>query len=81
MATILFIIGKYLIGFYLGNSGFATAYGATGSLVLLLIWVYYSSIILLFGAEFIEVYTRKQKRIIKPSSESVKIIPKEVHME
>lgn len=81
LATVLFIIGKYLIGFYLGNSSFATAYGAAGSLVLLLIWVYYSAMILLFGAEFIEVYTRKQKRIIKPSSASVKIITKEVHME
>ena len=81
LATILFIIGKYLIGLYLGNSSFGTAYGAAGSLVLLLIWVYYSAIILLFGAEFIEVYTRKQKRIIKPNSESVKIITKEVHME
>ncbi len=81
LATVLFIIGKYLIGFYLGNSSFATAYGAAGSLVLLLIWVYYSAMILLFGAEFIEVYTRKQKRIIKPNAESVKIITKEVHME
>jgi len=81
LATALFIIGKYLIGFYLGNSSFGTAYGAAGSLVLLLIWVYYSAMILLFGAEFIEVYTRKQNRIIKPNSESVKIITKEVHLE
>ena len=81
LSTILFIIGKYLIGFYLGNSSFGTAYGAAGSLVLLLIWVYYSAMILLFGAEFIEVYTRRQRRIIKPNSESVKIITKEVHME
>ncbi len=81
LATFLFIIGKYLIGFYLGNSSFGTAYGAAGSLVLLLIWVYYSAMILLFGAEFIEVYTRKQRRVIKPNSASVKIITKEVHME
>ncbi|MBL4594044.1 MAG: YihY/virulence factor BrkB family protein [Flavobacteriales bacterium] len=80
LATILFIIGKYLIGFYLGNSSFGTAYGAAGSLVLLLIWVYYSAMILMFGAEFIEVYTRKQKRIIKPTSDTVKIITKEVHI-
>ena len=80
LATVMFIIGKYLIGFYLGNSSFATAYGAAGSLVLLLIWVYYSSIILLFGAEFIEVYTRRKGRIISPASESVKIITKEVHL-
>jgi membrane protein len=80
LATILFMFGKYLISFYLGNSSFATAYGAAGSLVLLLIWVYYSAMILLFGAEFIEVYTRKKKRIIGPSTQSVKIITKEIHL-
>jgi len=81
LATILFMFGKYLISFYLGNSSFGTAYGAAGSLVLLLIWVYYSAMILLFGAEFIEVYTRRKKRIIGPSSQSVKIITKEVHLQ
>ena len=80
VATVLFMVGKYLISFYLGNSSFGTAYGAAGSLVLLLIWVYYSAMILLFGAEFIEVYTRKKKRIIGPSAQSVKIITKEVHL-
>ena len=79
LSTLLFMIGKYLIGFYLGNSSLGTAYGAAGSLVLLLIWVYYSAMILLFGAEFIEVYTRRKNRIIKPSAESVKIITKEIH--
>jgi len=81
LATILFMIGKYLISFYLGNSSFGTAYGAAGSLVLLLIWVYYSAMILLFGAEFIEVYTREKGRIIGPNSQSVKIITKEINLE
>ena len=80
LSTILFMVGKYLIGFYLGNSSLGTAYGAAGSLVFLLVWVYYSAIILLFGAEFVEVYTRKKGRIIGPSSKSVKIITKEVHL-
>jgi len=80
LSTTLFMIGKYLISFYLGNSSFGTAYGAAGSLVLLLIWVYYSAIILLFGAEFIEVYTRRKRRVIGPSEQSVKIITKEVHL-
>jgi len=80
LSTILFMIGKYLIGLYLGKSSFATAYGAAGSLVMLLIWVYYSAIILLYGAEFIEVYTRKKGRIIKPNSDAMKIITKEVSM-
>lgn len=81
LSTVLFMFGKYLIGIYLGNSSLGTAYGAAGSLVLLLIWVYYSAMILLFGAEFIEVYTRRKNRIIKPSAESVKIITKEVHLD
>ncbi|MGB0888621.1 MAG: YihY/virulence factor BrkB family protein [Vicingaceae bacterium] len=81
LSTVLFMFGKYLIGIYLGNSSLGTAYGAAGSLVLLLIWVYYSAMILLFGAEFIEVYTRRKNRIIKPTSESVKIITKEVHFD
>lgn len=81
LSTILFIIGKYLFSFYLGQSSFGTAYGTAGSLVLLLMWVYYSSIILLFGAEFIEVYTRRKGRIIHPNSASTKIITKEVHLD
>ncbi|MCB0401177.1 MAG: YihY/virulence factor BrkB family protein [Flavobacteriales bacterium] len=80
LSTILFIVGKYLFSFYLGKSSFGTAYGTAGSLVLLLMWVYYSSIILLFGAEFIEVYTRRKGRMIKPSSTSTKIITKEIHL-
>ena len=80
LSTVLFIIGKYLFSFYLGQSSFGTAYGTAGSLVLLLMWVYYSSIILLFGAEFIEVYTRRKGRIIKPSSASTKIITKEIYL-
>jgi len=80
LSTILFMLGKYVLSVYLGNSSFGTAYGAAGSLVLLLIWVYYSAMILLFGAEFIEIYTRKRNRIIGPSTQSVKIITKEVHL-
>ena len=51
LTSILFLIGKTLIGLYLGMSGVGSAYGAAGSLILLLVWVYYSAIILLFGAE------------------------------
>ena len=53
----LFTIGKFLIGLYIGKSGVASAYGAAGSLVVLLIWVYYSAQIFLLGAEFTWVYT------------------------
>ena len=58
LSAILFAIGKSLIGLYLGSSGLRSAYGAAGSFVLLLLWIYYSTQILLFGAEFTEVYSR-----------------------
>jgi membrane protein len=58
VTALLFVTGKYLIGLYIGNSDVASAYGAAGSLVLLLVWVYYSSNILLLGAEFTYVHAR-----------------------
>lgn len=55
----LFTIGKYLIGLYLGNAGVTSSYGAAGSLIVILLWVYYSAQILLFGAEFTQVYAQR----------------------
>ncbi len=57
--SLLFTLGKFLIGLYLGSSSVASAYGAAGSLVIILIWVYYSAQILFFGAEFTKVYAEK----------------------
>jgi membrane protein len=57
--SLLFTIGKFFIGLYLGNSSVGSSYGAAGSLVVVLIWIYYSAQILLFGAEFTEVYSRR----------------------
>lgn len=54
--AVLFVIGKYLLGLYLGRASVTSAYGAAGSLVVLLIWVYYSSQLFLFGAEFTRIY-------------------------
>jgi membrane protein len=59
VTAILFTVGKSLIGLYLGRSGAASIYGAAGSLVLLLLWVYYSVQLLLLGAEVIDVYARR----------------------
>jgi membrane protein len=59
LTSLLFTIGKFLIGLYLGNSSVASPYGAAGSLVIILIWIYYSAQILFFGAEFTKVYTRR----------------------
>jgi membrane protein len=55
-----FVIGQTIIGFYLGRAGVASAYGAAGSLLVLLLWIYYSSMILLFGAEFTHVYAERR---------------------
>jgi membrane protein len=55
----LFSIGKYVIGVYLGNSGLASTYGAAGSVIVLLVWVYYSAQIFLFGAEFTRSYAHR----------------------
>jgi membrane protein len=56
LTAALFTLGKYLIGLYLGQAAPGSAYGAAGSFVVLLIWIYYSTQILLFGAEFTHVY-------------------------
>ena len=60
ITSLLFTIGKFLIGFYLGKSDVGIAYGAAGSLVVMLIWVYYASQIFLFGAEFTAVYAESR---------------------
>lgn len=56
--AVLFTLGKFAIGQYLGHSSVASTYGAAGSLVVLLVWVYYSAQLILFGAEFTQVYAR-----------------------
>jgi membrane protein len=58
LAALLFTVGKLLIGAYIGRSGLASAYGAAGSLVVVLLWVYFSAQILLVGAEFTQAYAR-----------------------
>jgi membrane protein len=68
---VLFSIGKFLIGLYLGNSSVGSSFGAAGSLVLLLLWIYYSAQILLFGAEFTQVYANKYGSKIVPEGEEV----------
>ncbi len=65
LTSILFTIGKTILGFYIGTSGAVSAYGAAGSLIVLLLWVYYAGQILFFGAEFSKAYTlRKIGKII-----------------
>jgi len=56
VTALLFTAGKFAIGAYIGNSGLASTYGAAGSVILVLLWVYYSAQIFLFGAEFTRAY-------------------------
>src|SRR5438477_2664548 len=62
MTAIFFAIGKWALGLYLGSGAAASAYGAASSLITLLLWIYYSSQILLFGAEFTQVYAARAGR-------------------
>src|SRR5207302_1854443 len=78
ITAILFGIGKWLLGFYLGSGAAGSAYGAASSLITLLLWVYYSSQILLFGAEFTQVYAARAGRAFKPSEYAVRVETKEV---
>ena len=66
MTSVLFNAGKYLIGIYLGHAAIGNAFGAAGSFAVLLVWIYYSALICFFGAEFTQVYARRQGRRIQP---------------
>jgi membrane protein len=78
MTAILFGIGKWLLGFYLGSGAAGSAYGAASSLITLLLWVYYSSQILLFGAEFTQVYAARAGRELEPNEYAVRVSTQEV---
>lgn len=68
LTALLFTVGKALIGLYLGRSSFTSSYGAAGSLIVLLVWVYYSAQIVFFGAEFTQVYARTSGRALSLSN-------------
>ncbi len=69
--SLLFMLGKYLIGLYIESSSIASVYGAAGSFLLIIVWVYYSAAILYFGAEFTQVYAQSKGSRIKPSKYAV----------
>jgi len=69
----LFTLGKFGLGIYLGSAGVASAYGAAGSIVALVIWVYYSAQVLLVGAEFTEVYARRFGSRITPDDKAISV--------
>jgi membrane protein len=71
VTAVLFMIGKFGITFYIGKSDIGSTYGAAGSMVVLLVWVYYSSIILYFGAEFTKAYAKDYGSTIRPNHYAV----------
>ena len=73
VTALLFVIGKSLIGLYLGSKNMESTYGAAGSLALLLTWIYYSSIIFLLGAEFTQAWAKIKGSGIRPSKFAVKV--------
>lgn len=73
----LFLLGKFLISLYLANSKVVTAYGAAASLIILLSWIYYSALILYFGAEFTDVYARRCGRGVLVKKTAVFVIKRE----
>ncbi|MEM9672992.1 MAG: YihY/virulence factor BrkB family protein [Bacteroidota bacterium] len=81
VTTVLFVLGKELIGVYLRTSNLSTSYGTAGSLVILLIWIYYSSVIFLVGAEFTKAYSHHIGDTIIPKKNAVQVIKQEVERE
>jgi membrane protein len=69
--ALLFVIGRLLLGLYLGNSSTTSVYGAAGSLVVILLWVYYTAQILFFGAEFTQVYANRYGSHIVPDEDAM----------
>lgn len=78
--AIMFLFGKYLINLYLSHSSTVSAYGAAGAVVLIILWVYYSAIILYYGAEFTKVYANEYGGKIKPSQFAVFVEKKEIQV-
>ncbi|MGH8022593.1 MAG: YihY/virulence factor BrkB family protein [Limisphaerales bacterium] len=68
ITAVLFTIGKFLLGAYLGRGSLSSAYGAAGSFVVVLLWVYYSTQILLFGAAIVRVYANRYGSCIRPAA-------------
>ncbi|HYP89108.1 MAG TPA: YihY/virulence factor BrkB family protein [Polyangiaceae bacterium] len=70
----LFTIGKFLLGLYLGKAAVGSSYGAAGSIIALVVWVYYAAQILFLGAEFTQVQAKRRGREIRPSKGAVRLV-------
>ncbi len=74
--TVLFMLGKYGIALYVRSQDTTAAYGAAGSLIVILLWVYYSALILLFGAEVTQAWAEKCGNSIEPEPGAVRVVKK-----
>jgi membrane protein len=81
LTAILFVIGKFVLGLYLGSGAAGSAYGAASSLITLLLWIYYSAQILLFGAEFTQVYANTYGSKVEPEAHAVRVDRIEIELE
>lgn len=73
LTALLFTVGKLALGFYFSHGSVGSAYGAASSVILLLAWIYYSTLIVFYGAEFTQVFARHTGREIEPSSHAIRI--------
>jgi membrane protein len=80
LTAVLFVIGKFFLGLYLGSGAAGSAYGAASSLITLLLWIYYAAQILLFGAEFTQVYTNTYGSHIEPEEHAVRVERREIEV-
>lgn len=80
LTAVLFVIGKFLLGLYLGSGAAGSAYGAASSLITLLLWIYYAAQILLFGAEFTQVYANTYGSHIEPEKHAVRVQRTEIEL-
>ena len=76
----LFAVGKYLIGFYIGNSSVAGLYETAGSVMVIMLWVFYASMIFLFGAVFTFVRAEALSEGVRPADYAVRVVQKEVEL-
>jgi membrane protein len=70
----LFVVGKSVIGLYIGQSNPGSAFGAAGALAVLLVWIYYAAVIVLLGAEFTQAWMRLHGREIEPEEGAVRVV-------
>mgnify|MGYP001792925211 FL=1 len=80
ITSVFFTLGKLAIGYYLGRSNIASVYGAAGSIMIIMVWVYYSSIILYLGAEFTKVYAKMHGGKIYPNEYAIWIKTEETQV-